>query len=814
MTKTLLYARESVAFDKVLTLVDADGAPIDITGWTFELDLTRQAGSPDLTLDMDTATGDGGFAIVDGEAGELRMVVQQAALAGVDDTTGDFTLFGDLLGTAPSSSPVFVSDIRLNVTVAGSNFPGSSYQVTLEAIGAVLKTELTSIKEAAVTASVANRLARYEELQRPNLIDWGPEYLDQWNVSTTTATLSWDEVDGRGVLKIDAPSAATVMRNFQVDENETEFTYSLQLEAKTGGSGVSSGRLVIYELAEAEGEQATGYTIVGSPNIHAFPSGDVAAPVQISGTLTKNAATKRFGYSIETQNATSISVSQAIAGYGPLAGLRKPPADVAGALNRSNHPMSQGFDRRYIVGAINGMTGRRSNTCEWFVNDDGDLEIVAGENAVRLYRYRGLMHNRHCALEVSTAATVTGADTATGCIISIGDIDGTGAGSRRHYAYLGNGFIGVLDNNSVAVAGGAVAGMEFAQGERAALRLVTFVSKTGLNSGYLLATAPNGETHKFPVTDIPDGAIASAWRRAVTGKIHYLNAAPLSQTTSHHEERLDEVESALGVGGTAAVLKSYALLPDAPGREQGWTCTGMDRITRGQYAGFWVSGDAGRNKSDDAAAWAGKIHIVSPDFREIIATIDTGLAEAVQGVTIDTSGAADTVWAAISTAQEIRHYNLDGTEIVADRIDWAALGYANNPNGLAYEAASDALLVGTAEDAIVRRLACDPAANPRLIDSFNAVVGMDQFHLDETRGLLYYTLGGNGVDASVGVYRMATDTASIAYANLKHNQAGEGLFIDRDNFELITPADGYFHAPDGAEPSFNAVLRYRVPLLT
>ena len=144
MTKTLLYARESVAFDKVLTLVDANGAPIDITGWTFELDLTRQAGSPDLTLDMNTATGDGGFAIVDGEAGELRMVVQQAALAGIDDTTGDFTLFGDLLGTAPSSSPVFVRDIRLNVTTAGSDFSGSTYEVALDAIGAVLKAELAA----------------------------------------------------------------------------------------------------------------------------------------------------------------------------------------------------------------------------------------------------------------------------------------------------------------------------------------------------------------------------------------------------------------------------------------------------------------------------------------------------------------------------------------------------------------------------------------------------------------------------------------------------------------------------------------------
>ncbi|WP_370189233.1 hypothetical protein [Qipengyuania sp.] len=149
MNKTLLYARESVVFDKVLTLVDADGAPIDITGWTFALDLTRQAGSSDLSLDMNTASGDGGFAVVDGSAGELRMVVLQAALAGIEDTTGDFTLFGDLLGTAPASSAVFVRDIRLNVTTAGTEFAGTSYEVALESIGAVLKTELNAIVDQA-----------------------------------------------------------------------------------------------------------------------------------------------------------------------------------------------------------------------------------------------------------------------------------------------------------------------------------------------------------------------------------------------------------------------------------------------------------------------------------------------------------------------------------------------------------------------------------------------------------------------------------------------------------------------------------------
>lgn len=133
--KTVLYARESVAFDEVLIVRDTDGDPIDITGWTFALVLQRQAGAPDVTLGMAANPGDEGFEVVDGAAGALRMVIAQATLADIPDTTGNFTMFGDLLGTPSGGSARFVSDVRMTVTTAGNDFRGATYQLILDALG-------------------------------------------------------------------------------------------------------------------------------------------------------------------------------------------------------------------------------------------------------------------------------------------------------------------------------------------------------------------------------------------------------------------------------------------------------------------------------------------------------------------------------------------------------------------------------------------------------------------------------------------------------------------------------------------------------
>ncbi|MEH6721949.1 MAG: sialate O-acetylesterase [Qipengyuania sp.] len=157
MGKTLLYARESVAFDHVITLRDTNGDPVDVTGWTFAIDFQRQAGTIDFSLETVNSSSAEGIEVLAGGAGELRFRISRGTLGGIGDTTGDFTLFGDLLGTpAGSTEPTFVADVRLNITMAGTDFAGSSYRLLVDAIGPAAIAEITAAATvAAETASAA-----------------------------------------------------------------------------------------------------------------------------------------------------------------------------------------------------------------------------------------------------------------------------------------------------------------------------------------------------------------------------------------------------------------------------------------------------------------------------------------------------------------------------------------------------------------------------------------------------------------------------------------------------------------------------------
>jgi len=147
MDKLRLYARESVAFDKTLLLKDTDGSVLDITGWTFVLDLFRFADqSAEIQLAMAPSAGAQGFELVDAANGALQIVIDQATLAGIADTTGNFTMFGDLLGTPSGGAQQLITDVRLNVTTAGQDFHGDTIEVTLTAIGGSLQTSLEAIK--------------------------------------------------------------------------------------------------------------------------------------------------------------------------------------------------------------------------------------------------------------------------------------------------------------------------------------------------------------------------------------------------------------------------------------------------------------------------------------------------------------------------------------------------------------------------------------------------------------------------------------------------------------------------------------------
>lgn len=137
MTKLQLHAREGVAFDRELVVRDTTGATVDITGWIFALTLQRQAGVVDVTLGMATG-GAEGMEVVDGPNGALRLVVAKTTLEAIADTTGNFLMWGDLLGTPPAGQEKFVADVRLAVSTPGNAFEGSTHDVIVEAVGAAI----------------------------------------------------------------------------------------------------------------------------------------------------------------------------------------------------------------------------------------------------------------------------------------------------------------------------------------------------------------------------------------------------------------------------------------------------------------------------------------------------------------------------------------------------------------------------------------------------------------------------------------------------------------------------------------------------
>lgn len=111
-----IQIREAVGFSGVLPIVDDDGNIVDITDWEFALTLTRQAGTVDITVEMAADANSDGFWVLEGAAGQLQMIIPPGDFTGIDDTTGLFELFGDLLATRPTGDFELVDDLTLVVT--------------------------------------------------------------------------------------------------------------------------------------------------------------------------------------------------------------------------------------------------------------------------------------------------------------------------------------------------------------------------------------------------------------------------------------------------------------------------------------------------------------------------------------------------------------------------------------------------------------------------------------------------------------------------------------------------------------------------
>lgn len=108
-------AKESVGYYATWTLGGAAFAGVvDLTGWEFKATFERYAADAEaFTLEMAADDASEGFRIHDGPARQITCRILPATLAGVDDTTGKFSMFTDLLATPPGEDRFFVAAIEI-----------------------------------------------------------------------------------------------------------------------------------------------------------------------------------------------------------------------------------------------------------------------------------------------------------------------------------------------------------------------------------------------------------------------------------------------------------------------------------------------------------------------------------------------------------------------------------------------------------------------------------------------------------------------------------------------------------------------------
>lgn len=77
-------------WQKTWTIADNDGVPIDITGWTFEMEVKASAGAPGAAL------ANANITVTDAPGGELEIVLEGADFAAVAGTQDTVVLAYDL----------------------------------------------------------------------------------------------------------------------------------------------------------------------------------------------------------------------------------------------------------------------------------------------------------------------------------------------------------------------------------------------------------------------------------------------------------------------------------------------------------------------------------------------------------------------------------------------------------------------------------------------------------------------------------------------------------------------------------------------
>lgn len=109
-------AKESVGFYETWKLGGDRFDGIDLTGWTFKASFERYAADPEtFTLGMAASFENQGFQVHSGPDRLITCRILPATLQGIGDTTGNFTLFADLLATPPAGDRFSVADLEFTI---------------------------------------------------------------------------------------------------------------------------------------------------------------------------------------------------------------------------------------------------------------------------------------------------------------------------------------------------------------------------------------------------------------------------------------------------------------------------------------------------------------------------------------------------------------------------------------------------------------------------------------------------------------------------------------------------------------------------
>lgn len=479
----------------------------------------------------------------------------------------------------------------------------------------------------------------------------------------------------------------------------------------------------------------------------------------------------------------------------------------------TDFPQRSTFTAGEVTGPYGQSDGALDANPTWSINGGGEL-VITNNMSGSDYRYWDVGHRWRgfTSLQMSAEATLGTTTQTNGVSIGLGSAE-TG---WVNFMYARSGAIGLFGPTGNALTGEyeIVPAMAYTAGQKA--RIDVLLKPDG--TGTIIATHPGGATHSYDFSGIEErGIIGPSWRRNDSATINsFVVSAGADERASVLEARVGALESEVDVDASGPRLLNWGLLPDSVADRDppGFTGTGLGKVTRGVWKGCWLIADDGRLVEGDASTMTPRVHIVSPDFRRVLLTIDPGYSGfSAQGIAVDSSGAADTFWLATGGDRRVRHYQLDGTEIAEDAVDFTDLdgsAIAGNVNGLAYDPAEDALYVTMASSTTLYKIAADPLASPRLLGSYTLPYGPDMmFWLD---GKIYYTSGGNGSPGDVRSFVPATETAANEFLSIELAEAIEGIHIDADARVMTLISDGGFHT--AAEPALNIWAQYRVPALT